>query len=149
SAQTVLGSFADATFDYAGIRSRFFTRDGKYFVNTDGSDGKLATFPIRYTFGVYPLQQYLIELSNGRIQALGIAWDARPKARGGPRGFPLTASERVTSTAELHWTRPSQNWNYMCADCHSTAVRKNYDAAADRFRTQWSEISVGCEACHG
>jgi Tfp pilus assembly protein PilF/nitrate/TMAO reductase-like tetraheme cytochrome c subunit len=147
--QTVLGSFADATFDYAGIRSRFFTRNGKYYVRTDGSDGQLATFEIRYTFGVYPLQQYLIELSNGRIQALPIAWDSRPRAQGGQRWFHLNAGEHVTSTDELHWTRPSQNWNYMCADCHSTAVRKNYDAAADRFKTSWAEISVGCEACHG
>ena len=37
----------------------------------------------------------------------------------------------------------------MCADCHSTGLRKNYDAAADQFATTWSEISVGCEACHG
>jgi len=147
--QNVAGNFADASFDYAGIRSQFFTRDGKFYVRTDGSDGQLATFEIRYTFGVYPLQQYLVALSNGRIQALPIAWDARPRTEGGQRWFHLNANERVTSTDELHWTRPSQNWNYMCADCHSTAVRKNYDAAADQFKTTWSEISVGCEACHG
>jgi tetratricopeptide (TPR) repeat protein len=149
TAQSVQGNFANTAFDYAGIRSRFFTENGKFYVRTDGSDGKLGTFAIRYTFGVYPLQQYLIELSNGRIQALSIAWDARPRAEGGQRWFHLNANERVTSTDELHWTRPSQNWNYVCADCHSTAVRKNYDAAADRFKTSWSEISVGCEACHG
>jgi len=149
TSQTVLGNFANVAFDYAGIRSQFFTRDGKFYVRTDGSDGQLATFEIRYTFGVYPLQQYLIALSNGRIQALPIAWDARPKAQGGQHWFHLNAGERVTSTDELHWTRPSQNWNYMCADCHSTAVRKNYDAATDQFKTQWAEISVGCEACHG
>lgn len=146
---TVLGNFAGATFDYAGVQSSFFTHDGKFYVRTDGSDGKLAAFEIRYTFGVYPLQQYLIPLSNGRIQALSIAWDARPRAQGGQHWFHLDASERVTSTDELHWTRPSHNWNYMCADCHSTAVRKNYDAATDQFRTRWAEISVGCEACHG
>ncbi|HEV8449350.1 MAG TPA: ammonia-forming cytochrome c nitrite reductase subunit c552 [Gemmatimonadaceae bacterium] len=151
TAKTVLGSFADATIEYAGMTSRFFKRDGKYYVRTDGSDGRLADFEIRYTFGVYPLQQYLVELPNGggRIQALPIAWDARSKAEGGQRWFHLNADERVTSTDELHWTRPSHNWNYMCADCHSTAVRKNYDAVADRFTTQWSEVSVGCEACHG
>ena len=37
----------------------------------------------------------------------------------------------------------------MCAECHSTGVHKNYDAANDRFATTWAEISVGCEACHG
>jgi Tfp pilus assembly protein PilF len=149
STQTVLGSFAGDSFDYAGVRSRFFKQNGKFFARTDGSDGQLATFEIRYTFGVYPLQQYLVELTNGRIQALPIAWDARPKEQGGQRWFHLNANERITSTDELHWTRPSQNWNYMCADCHSTGVRKNYDQTADKFSTQFAEISVGCEGCHG
>jgi tetratricopeptide (TPR) repeat protein len=49
----------------------------------------------------------------------------------------------------LHWTSPAQNWNHMCADCHSTDLRKNYIPAADSFATTWSEINVACEACHG
>ena len=49
----------------------------------------------------------------------------------------------------MHWTRRAQNWNFMCADCHSTNVRKGYDEATDRFETSWSEINVGCEGCHG
>jgi predicted CXXCH cytochrome family protein len=147
--QTVKGDFADARFSYAGITSSFYRRDDKFFVRTDGPDGKLGDFEVRYTFGVEPLQQYLIEFPDGRLQALSIAWDTRPKERGGQRWFHLYPNERITSGDELHWTRPSQNWNMMCADCHSTAVRKNYDAAANRFHTQSSEISVGCEACHG
>jgi tetratricopeptide (TPR) repeat protein len=145
----VLGDFSDATFAYAGTTSTFFKRDGLFYVGTDGRDGKLETFRIKYTFGVYPLQQYLVEFPDGRLQALSIAWDARPKQEGGQRWFHLYPTERITHNDELHWTRPSQNWNFMCADCHSTAVRKNYDAAVDRFQTRWAEISVGCEACHG
>ncbi len=91
----------------------------------------------------------MIEFSDGRIQALSIAWDARSKSQGGQRWFHLYPKERITHDDELHWTRPTQNWNFMCADCHSTELRKNYDSAADRFKTEWSEISVGCEACHG
>jgi hypothetical protein len=37
----------------------------------------------------------------------------------------------------------------MCAECHSTGVRKNYDAANDRFASTRAEISLGCETCHG
>jgi predicted CXXCH cytochrome family protein len=37
----------------------------------------------------------------------------------------------------------------MCAECHSTNVQKRYDLASNTFKTTWSEISVGCEACHG
>ena len=142
--KTVRGNFNAARFSYAGVTSTFGKRDGKFFVRTDGPDGKLHDYEVRYTFGVDPLQQYLVELPAGQLQALSIAWDVDKK-----RWFHLYPKERIGSADELHWTRPAQNWNYMCADCHSTALRKNYDAAADRFQTQWSEISVGCEACHG
>jgi len=57
TAGTVLGDFRDATFSQHGVASRFFSRDGKFFVLTEGGDGKLADFEIKYTFGVAPLQQ--------------------------------------------------------------------------------------------
>ncbi|HET9716085.1 MAG TPA: tetratricopeptide repeat protein [Pseudolabrys sp.] len=147
--QSVLGDFHDATFYYYGVRSRFFRKDGKYWVETDGPGGKLATFQVRYTFGVDPLQQYLIEFPDGRVQALSIAWDARPKEKGGQRWFHLYPGENIRHDDVLHWTKLNQNWNFMCAECHSTGLRKNYDAERDRYATTWREISVGCEACHG
>jgi predicted CXXCH cytochrome family protein len=147
--QSVLGDFRDAEFTHSGMTTRFSLRDGGYFVNTDGPDGKPAEYRIAYTFGVYPLQQYLVEFPDGRLQALSIAWDARPAEEGGQRWFHLYPDETITHDDELHWTRPSQNWNFMCADCHSTGVHKNYDPVADRFQTDWAEINVACEACHG
>jgi Flp pilus assembly protein TadD len=146
---TVLGDFADRRFTKDAVASTFFRREGRFMVRTDGPDGKLADFEIKYTFGVTPLQQYLVELPGGRLQALSIAWDARPREAGGQRWFHLYPDERIDFRDELHWTRRQQNWNYMCSDCHSTNVRKNYDAAADRYVTTWSEINVACEACHG
>ena len=56
--QSVLGDFNDARFDYYGVPSRFFRKDGRLFVETDGPDGKLATFEVKYTFGVDPLQHF-------------------------------------------------------------------------------------------
>jgi predicted CXXCH cytochrome family protein len=147
--KSVLGDFSDATFDYYGSRSRFFRNNGKFFVETDGADGKLATFEVKYTFGIDPLQQYLVEFADGRVQALPFAWDTRPKGKGGQRWFHLYPNEPIRHDDILHWTRLNQNWNFMCSECHSTGVRKNYDAAGDRFATTWSEISVGCETCHG
>ena len=149
SAATVLGNFQNASFDYYGVHSRFFRKDNGFFVETDGPDGKLATFEIKYTFGIDPLQQYLIEFPDGRIQALSIAWDSRPKDQGGQRWFHLYPNEEIKHDDVLHWTKLNQNWNFMCAECHSTGVHKNYDAAGDGFHTTWAEISVGCEACHG
>ncbi len=147
--KTVLGDFNDANFTYNGITSTFFHRDSKYFVRTDGADGALTEFELRYTFGVDPLQQYLIEFPDGRLQALSIAWDARPKDAGGQRWFHLYPTEKIDFRDELHWTKRQQNWNFMCADCHSIDVRKNYDPKTDGFKTTWSELTVGCEACHG
>jgi predicted CXXCH cytochrome family protein len=145
----VRGDFGGATFTAGGVRTTFHRREGRPVVRTDGPDGKLADFEVAFTFGVEPLQQYLVELPGGRLQALPIAWDARPAAEGGQRWFHLYPGERVDHRGELHWTKPAQGWNHVCADCHSTDVRKGYDAATDRFATRWSELTVGCEACHG
>ncbi|MBK6675395.1 MAG: tetratricopeptide repeat protein [Rhodocyclaceae bacterium] len=147
--QTVLGDFSGIRFTHGGVASRFFRRDNRFFVNTDGPDGRLADFEIKFTFGVHPLQQYLIELPGGRLQALSIVWDARPRAEGGQRWYHLYPGERIKAGDPLHWTARSQNWNYMCAACHSTDLRKNYDAAADTFATRWSDINIACGACHG
>jgi Flp pilus assembly protein TadD len=149
SEKTVLGDFDDARFTYGGVTSRFYRKGGKHFVRTDGPDGRLADYPVAYVFGVTPLQQYLLELPGGRLQALSIAWDSRPKERGGQRWFHLYPGERVDSRDVLHWTRPGQNWNTQCAECHSTNLRKGYRFAEDRFLTTFSEVDVSCEACHG
>jgi len=95
SEQSVLGDFNNARFTYEGITTTFFKRDGKLFTRTDGADGKLADFEIRHAFGVSPLQQYLIELPGGRLQALSIAWESRPKEAGGPRRFHLYPKDKV------------------------------------------------------
>lgn len=146
---TVLGDFDGTTFRHLGLAATFLRRDGKYLVRTDGPDGRPGEFEVRFTFGVYPLQQYLIELPRGHLQAFSVAWDARRAADGGQRWFHLYPDERIGPGDERHWTRRQQNWNYMCADCHSTHVRKNYDAATDTYRTTYGEVGVGCEACHG
>lgn len=142
--QTVLGDFDDASFTHFRITSRFFKRGGKFFVNTEGPDGENADFEIKYTFGVEPLQQYLIAFSGGRLQALTIAWDAREKC-----WFDLQPAEKIKPGDPFHWTGRYQRWNAMCADCHSTDLRKNYDLETDTYKTAWAEINVGCQACHG
>ncbi len=146
---TVLGDFGNATLTYYGVTSRFFRRDGAFVVTTDGPDGKLHDYDIAYTFGVWPLQQYLVAFPGGRYQCLSLAWDSRTREEGGQRWFHLYPNERIRSNDELHWTAPDQNWNYMCAECHSTRLEKHYDNATRTYATTWSEISVGCEACHG
>ncbi|MGH8224954.1 MAG: tetratricopeptide repeat protein [Gammaproteobacteria bacterium] len=149
TAATVLGDFANATFSDGGVASNFFRDDDKFMVRTDGSDGKPHDYRIGYSFGVSPLQQYLIGLPGGRLQAFGDAWDSRPRAAGGQRWFALYPGSEGQPSSPLYWTAPDQTWNFACAACHSTDLRKNYDAKTRTYATTYSEISVGCEACHG
>jgi tetratricopeptide (TPR) repeat protein len=142
--QTVLGDFNDAEFEYNGVTSRFYRKIDKYFVYTEGPDGEMAEFEVQYTFGVEPLQQYLVPFPGGRLQALSTAWDVERK-----RWFFLYPDTDIAADDWLHWTRNGQNWNGMCAECHSTNLRKNFDAESNTFQTQWAEIDVSCEACHG
>lgn len=149
TAASVLGNFDDVTFSEAGVQARFFRRAGQFFVHTEGADGRSADFPIRYTFGYQPLQQYLVAFPGGRLQALTIAWDSRPASAGGQRWFSLYPGQRFRPGDPLHWTGRYQNWNAMCADCHSTGLRKGYDDTRDTFASTWHEQNVGCQACHG
>ncbi|HUO04869.1 MAG TPA: tetratricopeptide repeat protein [Candidatus Binataceae bacterium] len=147
--ETVSGNFNHANFSNGKVTSTFFRRGAKFMVRTDGPDGALHDYEIKFTFGVSPLQQYLIALPGGRLQALGIAWDSRPRARGGQRWFFLYPGQKITPSDPLHWTGIDQNWNHMCADCHSTNVRKNYDLKSRSYTTSYAEVDVACEACHG
>ena len=149
SPETVLGDFSGARFSHAGVTSTFFVRDGRFFVNTDGPDGALTDFEIAYTFGVEPLQQYLVRLPGGRFQALAVTWDTRPASAGGQRWLRLQPGERAPAGDPLHWSGLGLRWNTSCAECHSTELRKGYDAARDAYETRFAEIDVACEACHG
>ncbi len=141
---TVLGDFDDAVFVHFGDTSRFYRDGDQFVVFTEDSDGKYHEFRIEYTFGVFPLQQYLVAFPGGRLQALSIAWDVPQQ-----RWFQLYPDEKFAPDDALHWTGAYQNWNSMCAECHSTNLRINYDFSSDSFRTSWDQIDVGCQACHG
>src|SRR4051812_47960095 len=149
TAANVLGDFADANLSHFGVVTSFSRSGYKFLVRTDGPDGAVHEYEIAYTFGVYPLQQYLIALPGGRLQALGIAWDSRPKEQGGQRWFHLYIDQKLSAGDRLHWTGRDQTWNYMCADCHSTNLKKNYDLTSNSYPTSWSDVNVSCEACHG
>ncbi|MCH2170384.1 tetratricopeptide repeat protein [Myxococcota bacterium] len=144
TASSVLGDFDDAQFDNVGSAARFFKRAGRFYVETAGSDGEPGEYEILYTLGVDPLQQYLVAFPGGRLQALPFAWDTKRK-----RWFHLYPETTIPPDDALHWTGRYQTWNSMCAECHSTHLEKRYNPSDDSFSTQWAEIDVGCEACHG
>ncbi|WP_417624304.1 tetratricopeptide repeat protein [Paremcibacter congregatus] len=146
---TVLGDFEEATLTVQGVTSRFYKKDGHFWVQTEGAQGKLQDYKIEYTFGLTPLQQYLVRLSGGKYQVLPLSWDSRPKADGGQRWFHIYGEAHIPAHDRLHWTQPLQNWNGMCADCHSTGLKRDYQPEKDTFSTRWEQINVGCASCHG
>jgi predicted CXXCH cytochrome family protein len=141
---TVLGNFDNAVFKSHGFTSRFYKKEGRFFVHTRGTNGKMGEFEVTHTFGWYPLQQYLVPFPGGRLQCLPIAWDVNEQ-----KWYHLYPKEPYDPKDWLYWTNAGQNWNGMCAECHSTNLKKNYDLKTDTYQTTWSDIDVGCEACHG
>ncbi|WP_197442556.1 tetratricopeptide repeat protein [Lignipirellula cremea] len=154
--ESVLGDFNNAEVTHHDVVSRMFRDGDRYMIHTEGPDGKMGDFEIKYVFGVRPLQQYMVEFDRdpdmpaneiARLQVLRISWDTAKK-----KWFylpPPDVSDKLAVDDDLHWTGIAQCWNTMCADCHSTNLQKNYDTATGRYHTTFTDIDVSCEACHG
>ena len=146
---TVLGDFNNAKLIRPnGQINKAYKKDGKFYVYTDGENGKMQEYQVKYVFGHYPLQNYLVEFPGGRLQTLALTWNSKDK-----NWYYMADSVYKNLSVDhndwLHWTNQAQNWNSMCADCHSTNVKKAYDEKTDTYHTSYSEIDVSCEACHG
>ncbi len=146
---TITANFNNSTFTHYGITTTFYRADEKYMVRTDGPDGTMTDFEIAYIFGYYPIEQYLIRFPDGRLQALNVCWDTHTEEEGGQRWFHLYPDDETPADDLFHWTGMLQNWNFMCAECHSTNLKRNYDETSNTYTTVWSELDVSCEACHG
>ncbi len=146
---TVLGDFDNVTVKFHGIETRLFVQDGIYKIETAGNGGVADVYTVKYTFGHYPLQQYLVDAGTGHLQALNIAWDSRPAGQGGQRWYHLQADEDIDPEHPFFWTRHFQNANSRCIECHNTDVSKSFKPKSNSYDSRWSEIGVGCESCHG
>ncbi len=118
--------------------------DGKPHLVTQGLGGTNEPFEVTRVIGVSPLLQYLIPAEGGRLQASELCFDPHH-----PGWFNVYGEEDRRPGEWGHWTGRGMNWNNMCATCHNTRLRKNYDERADLYRTAMAERGVGCEACHG
>jgi len=144
SDSSVLGDFNGTRFSSDGVQSLLSKHGEKYTINTEGPDGTNLDFEVKYIFGYFPLQQYLIEFEGGRLQSARQSWNSRDK-----KWFHQNAGQKIHPKDWLHWTGNGQNWNTMCASCHSTNFKKNYDFGTDTYASTFSEINVACESCHG
>lgn len=150
---TVQGNFGDVSVAYADGVAVFSQPNEQSFLITTRTELGQTPYPVRYTLGHYPLQQYLLETEPGRFQVFALAWDTRPESVGGQRWIEIQPEEAYDEDNPLHWTGYFQNWNSQCADCHTTDFDKGYQAATAEasasYQSRWSEAGVGCEACHG
>jgi len=141
---TVLADFGGSRFDQQGEMWRFERRGDAFVARSRNPDGTWDEHKVLYAVGVTPLQQYLVMLDGGRLQALTVAWDVESK-----RWFHLYPGPEIAEEDGLHWSRTFNNWNSRCADCHSTAFTKGLDPRSGSFDSRWREANVGCESCHG
>lgn len=146
---TVLGIFDGRSVELDGQGWQFEKRGDDFVVTVSGPQEPVQEHRIEYTFGVRPLQQYLVPADGGRLQPLPVAWDSRPADSGGQRWLHLYEGAGLRTGDPLHWQGRIQTWNHQCADCHSTALERGYDDTTGQYHTQWQEIDVGCESCHG
>ena len=144
----VLGDFNSVQLVRNGLTHKMFKKNDAFYVITDGPNGTMQEFQVKYTFGYHPIQQYLVEFEQGRLQVLSLTWDVVKKEW-------YYMSDEVYKNLSidhgnwLHWTNQAYNWNSMCAECHTTNLKKNYNPETDSYKTTWSQLSVNCEACHG
>jgi len=119
-------------------------QNGRYTITTIGSEGKPRSFEPIGVIGVAPLWQYLIPAPGGRLQVTELAFDPEKKD-----WFNVYEDEDRQHWEWGHWSQRGMNWNNMCAACHTTGYRKNYDADRDAYRSTYVELGIGCEQCHG
>jgi tetratricopeptide (TPR) repeat protein len=118
--------------------------DGGFQLITQGLNRTNQPHGVARVIGVDPLLQYLIATEGGRLQASELCFDPNQ-----PSWFNVYGEEDRRPGEWGHWTGRGMNWNHMCATCHNTRLRKNYNELTDSYSTAMAERGVGCESCHG
>lgn len=132
------------SFQHGTQSTEVRVRDGQFEVVALGYSNRVAPYRVDRVIGNHPLRQFLTPQPGGRWQTLEAAYDPRSN-----QWFNVYGAEDRQPGEWGHWTGRGMNWNSMCAACHNTRLRKNYDAATDSYHTAMAERTVGCEACHG
>jgi tetratricopeptide (TPR) repeat protein len=132
------------SFAHGSQRTSLGAEESNLLVQCVGLSRSNEIHSVDRVIGQDPLRQFLVAAPGGRWQALEATYDPRHD-----EWFNVYGNEDRQPGEWGHWTGRGMNWNSMCAGCHNTRLRKNYDEATDSYRTIMAETSVGCEACHG
>ncbi len=138
----VIGDFSSgAHLEKYGRAYRMSQRDGRYVISVSHQGRPADEFEIHYTLGVNRFQGYLSILPDGRIYVLPVFWHRETHQ--------WIDYKEITPlpTDASHEFR--QIWNVNCFNCHATNLAQNFDVATHAYATSWTEMGIGCEACHG
>ena len=122
----------------------FLDADGFAKILTRGLGNQRRAYPVVRIIGNDPLRQFLIPAPGGRLQTCDVSYDPHKNEL-----FDVYGEEERNPGDWGAWTGQGMNWNAMCAACHNTRLRKNYEPTTNSYHTKMAEMSVGCEACHG
>jgi hypothetical protein len=132
--------------EFAGneIATTMFKKDGKYYVNTIGSDEEFHDYEITHVIGVNRRQNYLTTFPNGAIHVLPAEWDVKNMLWVDNYGL-----ENNYPGDGNYWSDETRIWQFKCGGCHTTGMKINYDKATHSFDTTFANFGIGCESCHG
>ncbi|MBI3261758.1 MAG: HEAT repeat domain-containing protein [Acidobacteria bacterium] len=148
----VIGDFsADAALEKFGRAYRFESRtppsesrtpnpESRYSVSISHGGGPFQKFSVDYTLGFKRFQGYISKLPDGRLYVLPAFWHREARRW-------IDWKEIAPVPDDNHDLR--QIWNVTCFNCHATNLAKNFDVASKTYKTDWTEMGIGCEACHG
>jgi tetratricopeptide (TPR) repeat protein len=132
------------TFDHGSQKSSVLADGTGFHISSKDLTGRASPQTVVRVIGVDPLRQFLVTAPDGRLQTMEASYDP-----GRNQWFDVYGNEDRQPGEWGHWTGRGMTWNVMCAACHNTRVRKNYDESSDSYHTAMAEITVSCEACHG
>jgi predicted CXXCH cytochrome family protein len=136
----VLGDFGGARLAAHGRAFEFGRTNGQPFMRVSSGGRPPETFPVDFTLGFKRYQGYLSRLADGRMYVLPAFWHV-------DTGRWLDWKEITPIPDGAHDLR--QIWNSNCFNCHATNIARGFEVTSKTFNTTWTEMGIGCEACHG
>ena len=137
---TVLGDFANARLTAHGRAFEFSRSAGRPVMRITFGSAAPETFSVDYTLGFKRFQGYLSTLPDGRMYVLPAFWHVET-------GRWIDWKEITPVPDGAHALR--QIWNANCFNCHATNLSQGFNARSLKYETTWTEMGIGCEACHG
>jgi len=134
----------EKTFPHGSQTTTARWNDGAATLRALGFDNADQPWKVERVIGHNPLRQFLVAGTGGRLHATEACWDPHKN-----EWFNVYGEEDRKPGEWGHWSGRGMVWNTMCAGCHNTRVRKNYDEATDTFHTAMAHPTVSCESCHG